>query len=158
MNKLLLWSILIALAAVSLPDRRCLCQKALQDDLPHGANETVEFSGETVKRITGRVYYVSNGLPVEDVVVEIYEIREADTKLGPYEIKNGKERRAACITSNDGSFCFSDLPSGHYLLRAGTRGSSGWNEAFMKVNLDRRWWSRWFRSGKEIELGLTLGT
>ena len=158
MSKFFLSAILIALAAGSLPDRPCSCQEALQDDLPHGANETVEYAATTVKRITGQVYYVYNGLPTENVVVEIYEITEADTKLNAHEITQRKERRAACITSNDGSFCFPDLPSGRYLLRVGTRRSSGWNEAFVRVNLDRRWWSRWFRSGRKIELGLTIGT
>jgi len=158
MSKLLLSGILIALAAGSFPDRLCSCQKALQDDRPHGANETVEYPDKTVKRITGRVSYSFNGAPAEDVVVEIYEITPADTKLKTHEITQRKVRRAACITSNDGSFCFTNLPSGRYLLRAGPRSSRGMNEVFMKVNLDRSWWSRWFRSGRDIELGLTLGT
>lgn len=159
MSKLLLSGILIALAAGSLPDRLCLCRKALEHDLPHGANETVEYSEKTVKRITGRVTYWYNSEPAKDMVVEIYEITQADTKRKPHEIIMRRERRAACITSNDGSFCFPHLPSGRYLLRAGARSSNaGMNEVFMKVKLDRRWWSRWFRSGKDIELGLTAGT
>jgi hypothetical protein len=93
-----------------------------------------------------------------DVVVEIYNINEADKSLRPREIALRRERRTACVTTQGGSFCFPDLPSGTYILRAGTRSSSaGMNEVYMKVTVDRRWWSKWFRTGKRIKLKLTPG-
>lgn len=137
----------------------CSCQKALEHDLAHGANEAIEYSAKTVKRIQGRVVYSFDASPGDDVVVEVYQITSADKKLGSREIVLRRERRAACVTQKDGSFCFADLPSGSYVVRAGTvSASAGMNEAYMKVNLDRHWWSRWFRTGKEIKLELKPGT
>ena len=70
----LLSSILLLLTMSSLSEQRCSCEKALERDLPHGANETIEYSEKTVKRIAGRVVYSHDESPAEDVVVEIYEI------------------------------------------------------------------------------------
>jgi hypothetical protein len=159
MSKLLLSSIVFALIVVSLPERRCSCQKALEQDLPHGANETVEYGEKTVKTIRGRVTDPLGAVLPDGVVVEVFEMASADRKLSPTKIVTERERRTACVTANDGTFCFADLPSGWYLVRAGTRSShAGMNEVYLKVKLDRRWWSRWFRSDKDIDLQLTLGT
>lgn len=159
MSKLLLATIVFALIVGSAPARRCACQKALDRDLPHGANEDVEYSEKTVKRIRGRVVYSNNGRPVDDAVVELYAITPDDKNLKTQEIIVRRPRRAACVTSNDGSFCFTDFPSGNYLLRAGTRSpNAGMNEVYIKLKLDRRWWTSWFRSGKELTLELTPGT
>lgn len=157
MSKLLLFGLLLLLVATYTSDQSCSCQKASADDLPHGANETIEYAETTVKTVAGRVV---NPLeePVEAAVVEIYEIPSANNRLKSYELVGERQRKIACITSEDGSFCFPDLPSGHYLIRAGTGHSAGMNEVFMKVKVDRRWWSRWFRRSKKIELELPLGT
>jgi len=159
MNKLLLPVILIVLLPGSLSDRRCSCQTALESDVAHGANELQEYSETTVKRIRGQIVYWNGEKPVKDVVVEIYEIPPADRKLKVSDITKRRKRTAACITSDDGSFCFSNLPSGRYLVRAGVRSAhDGMNDVFIKVNVDRAWWSRWFRRDKQIKLGLTPGT
>jgi hypothetical protein len=159
MSKLLFCSMLVLLAVSSLSERRCSCQKALERDLPHGANETIEYSEKTVKRIAGRVAYWNNNEPAQDVVVEIYEIPHAVKKLKPHEIVSRRHRKAACVTLQDGRFCFPELPSGRYLVRAGARNANaGMNEVQIQVNLDRRWWSRWLRCDKEIQLALTPGT
>jgi hypothetical protein len=158
MSKLQLWNIVLILIVGSLPARPCSCQKALEHDLPHGANEDIEYSDRTVKRIQGRVVFHDES-PVEDVVVEVYQITREDKTLRPREIVRRRERRAACVTQKDGRFCFADLPSGRYLVRAGTRSASaGMNEVFLRVNLDRRWWNRWYRIDKNIQLELTPGT
>lgn len=138
-------------------DQSCSCKKASADDLPHGANEIIEYSETTVKRIAGRVV---NPLeePIEDAVVEIYEIRPTDRKIHSYKLIEGRQRKTACITSEDGSFCFPDLPSGQYVIRAGTGHSAGMQEVFIKVKVDRSLWSRWFRRSKKIDLTLPLGT
>ena len=150
---------MLALIAGSLPSRPCPCQKALEHDQPHGANEDIEYSERTVKRIQGRVVYSHDTSPAEDVVVEVYQITREDRKLKNREIVTRRERSAACVTSKEGSFCSADLPAGPYLVRAGTRSASaGMNEVFIKINLDRRWWSRWFRTTKGVELALTPGT
>ena len=158
MGKVVLSIIIVAISAGS-SSRLCSCQKALEDDRPHGANEDTEYSEKTLKSIKGRVVYYHNDEPADDVVVEVYSVAETDKNLRPREIALRRERRAACVTAKDGSFCFPDLPSGRYVLRAGARSSSaGMNEVYMKVTVDRRWWGNWFRSGKGIELGLTPGT
>jgi hypothetical protein len=46
-----------------------------------------------------------------------------DKKLQTHEIVLRRER-AACVTAKDGSFCFVDLPSVHYVVRAGTRSAN----------------------------------
>ena len=158
MSKLVLAVIIVAISANS-SSRPCSCQKALEDDLPHGANEVIEHSEKTVKKIKGRVVYFNDEEPADDIVVEIYDVIDEDKKLTSRDIAIRRERRAACVTAKDGSFCFPDLPSGRYVLRAGARSSSaGMNEVYMKVKVARRWWSNWFRSGKELEIGLTPGT
>src|SRR6185295_421630 len=109
--------------------------------------------------IQGRVAYQHNDSPVADAVVEIYQITPEDEKLSAREIIRRRERLAACVTAKDGRFCFSELPSGNYVVRAGTSSANaGMNDIYLKVRLDRRWWTRWFRSGRDITLGLTPGT
>jgi hypothetical protein len=158
MSQIILSMIIVAMSTGSW-SRPCACQKALEDDLPHGANEDIEYREKTVKKIQGQVLYRDDDEAVDDVVVEIYDINETDKNLTPSDIALRRERQAACVTPKDGSFCFPDLPSGRYILRAGTRSSSaGMNEAYMKVTVDRRWWSKWFRAGKRIKLELTPGT
>lgn len=157
MSKLLWSGVLIVLLTASLPDRPCTCRTALETERAHGANELIEYSETTVKRIRGRVAY-SDDTPVGDVVVEIYDITSADRKLKVHEVGQ-RQRRTACVTSNDGSFCFPDLPSGRYVMRVGTRSASGgMNEVFWKVNVDRRWWRSWLRRERKLNVTLSPGT
>lgn len=155
--------VLLAITFVSLftsvPVDRCSCQKALENDRPHGANEDIEYLRKTLTRIRGRVVYYNNDKPADDIVVEVYKVANEDKSLRPHKIALRGGRFAACVTGSDGAFSFPDLPSGSYVLRAGTRsGNAGMNEVYMKVIVDRHWWSSWLRSSKAIELGLTPGT
>jgi uncharacterized GH25 family protein len=134
---------------------KCHCQLAQADDRAHGANQTIVLSHKTVKRISGRVLY-QDGTPVSQAVVEVYENADSD-KVDAYRTTRTKERRAACLADESGRFCFRDLPSGRYLVRAGTRTSAGMQEIIVKVTLDRHWWSSWVRSNKEIEVDLEPG-
>ena len=150
------FAILVVLAA--LPQKsKCPCQPTLETDSPHGANEVIEYTGKTVKKLHGRILY-PNGEPVNEAVVEIYEYGDADRNVGAYEITKSKERRTACLTDKYGYFCFTGLPSGRYALRAGTRKSEGMNEVYVKVNLEQRWWRSWLRLGKKLELYISAGT
>jgi hypothetical protein len=92
MTKLNLSIIVFALVMGSLPARPCSCRKALEGDQPHGANLDIEYSERTVKRIEGRVVYESDSNPVDDVVVEIYQVNPEDVKLRPREIAQRRER------------------------------------------------------------------
>ena len=157
MGKIFLIVLLVGLSTAAA-GRTCSCLKASEEDVLHGANEDIEYSERRVKRIYGKVTFYYGDEPVKGAVVEIYDIPDANKSLKTHEIISRHARRDACVTASDGSFCFSGLPSGKYVLRAGTGESGGMNEVYMRVNVDRRWWSRWFRSGKAIELGLTPGT
>jgi hypothetical protein len=145
------------LLSVSLQEPKCPCLKAADQDEPHGANELIEYSHKTVKRIHGRVVDPT-GAPIDEAVAEVYSYSDADTKIDPYKFTRSQERLAACVTNKNGNFCFSNLKSGNYLLRIGTLHSAGFQEVFIRVRLDRSWWSSWFRSGKVMEVALPLGT
>jgi hypothetical protein len=157
MSKVLLTILLVTLSTA--PDEHfCSCRKALVNDVPHGANEDIEYTGRMIKRIYGKVFFEYTDEPVGGAVIEVYDVSEADKNLKTREIMERRERLNACVTGSDKKFFFSDLPSGEYVLRAGTGASGDMNEVYARVTVDRRWWRRWFRSGKAIELGLTPGT
>lgn len=151
-------SVLVVQLFVASAGRPCSCLEAAVGEVPHGANEYVEYKETTVRGVYGKVIFAHGGRPVGGAVVEVYAVSDAERNLKPSEIIRRQRRRAACVTGGDGSFCFHDLPSGRYVLRAGTGESAGMNEVYMKVTVARRWWTRWFRSGNAVELGLTPGT
>jgi hypothetical protein len=151
---------LLVLAVLATPSgRTCSCRVASEDDVPHGANEDIEYNERTVKSISGTVTYQLVEGTIGDVVVEIYDVADTDRRLRSRTIVGYRARTAACVTASDGTFCFPNLRSGRYVLRAGIRSSNGgMNEVYMRVNLDRRWWTAWFRRHKPIRLGLSPGT
>ena len=157
MSKLLITILLIGLFAVP-SERTCSCRKASDGDVPHGANEDIQYSEKTVKSINGTVSFNYGDEPIEGAVVEVYDVTAADKNLTNREIMGQRPRREACVTSEDGRFCFPNLPSGTYVLRAGRGESGGMNDVHMRVRVDRRWWSKWFRPNKTIKFGLTPGT
>ncbi len=157
MMKVLPLIISFALFGVSSQKPKCLSKPAGEQDHPHGANEVIEIRGGTVRNIQGRISY-QNGEPIEEAVVEVYDISGSDRDIDPYHFVQSAKRRAAYLTDADGHFCMTGLPSGMYLLRAGTNESEGWQEIYVRVRLERRWWARWWRRGKEINIELPPGT
>jgi hypothetical protein len=154
----LLSLLLILTSFVLLPDKSdCPCRPALESDQPHGANETIEYSGGTVKRIQGRII-LSNGEPLSEAVVEVYDYPSNDRNKRPFGIAELGKRKTACLSDKNGNFCFADLPPGWYVLKIGTREFAGINESYVRVKLDRTWWRSWLRAGKRIEVRLNLGT
>src|SRR5882762_382593 len=131
----------------------CSCNKALDSDMPHGANESVEIRGPVVKNIFGTVFYPDDSV-AKDAVVELYELSKGGSDTPINEIVGWRSRRAACVTATDGMFCFSALPSGRYLLRAGTRQSNGMNELYMRVTVDHGWFRGLFGRSKRLRLRL----
>src|SRR5437870_8223150 len=119
---MVLLSLLLILTSVVLPPDKgdCPCRPALESDHPHGANEIIEYSGGTVKRIQGRVT-LPNGEPVTDAVVEVYEYRNNDRNKRAFEIDESTTRKTACLSDKNGNFCFAGLPPGFYVLKVGTR-------------------------------------
>jgi hypothetical protein len=135
----------------------CSCAKALDSDMPYGANETIEIRGPVVKNILGTIVYPNDAV-AKDIVVELYDLSHDRADIPINEIVGWRTRRAACVTATDATFCFSDLPAGKYLLRAGTRQPDGMNELFMRVTVERSWFPGLFRRSKPLRLRLSLGT
>jgi hypothetical protein len=151
MIKILTSILLLSSLGILASRPSCQCRPASEEDIPHGANERITYTERTVREIHGTIIY-RTGEPVKDVVVEVFDANGADNNL------EQQKRRVACVTGEDGKFCFADLPSGKYVLWAGTRELDGMNDIHMRVNVDRRWWRSWFRSNKGIELELMPGT
>lgn len=125
--------------------------------MPHGANETIEIRGLVVDKLSGTVVYPDDAL-AKDSVVELYDLPPDRPDIGVNEIMGGRTRRTACVTGPDGRFCFSDVPAGEYLLRAGTRQPHGMNELYMRVTVSHSWFRALFRRTKPLRLKLSLGT
>ena len=153
-----LLSVLILIITFAAPagDRKYSCALAGEYDRAHGANEAIEVWVKPMRTIQGRITF-SNGKPVEEAVIEVYEYGKSDKNFEAYEIAKSRERKFACFSNNDGHFCLSDLPSGWYALRIGTRESSGWNEMLVKVRVDRAWWKPWLKP-RQLEIALNPGT
>jgi hypothetical protein len=126
------------------------CRKARPDQTPHGANEIVVQTEQTVGRLRG-VVSIGDGGPASGVAVEIYRYEGRDEFETTRFLESAK-RSAACLTSENGAFAFTRLKPGRYLLRAGTVAPVGINElhAIFRVT----------GSGKthNVEIRLTLGT
>jgi hypothetical protein len=121
MNKLVIGILILSIGGGSAAsDCRCA---AAPDKAPVLGNVPVRATGGTVRRISGKVLYPS-GEPVKHAIVEVFDnfLETDDWENADYEKLTARPRRIACVTSADGSFCFSNLPSGRYLLRAGTSG------------------------------------
>ena len=157
MSKLVPLILSFVLFGASPQKPECPSQAASERDRPHGANETIQIRGGTVKKLRGRVSYPT-GDPVPQAVVEAYDYPDADKEVEPYRVVEMKKRRAACLTDDNGYFCFTDIPSGRYVLLAGTREADGMQAIYVTVSLDRRWWFRWWKAGREIKIRLQAGT
>src|SRR5947208_172546 len=151
MPNMLVLSLIIG-ALVTFPSN-CSCAKASDVDVPHEANETIEINGSVVKNLTGTVF-LPGGEAAEDLVVEVYDVPKEHPNSGVYEIVGSRKRRTACVTSTNGTFCFSDLPAGKYLLKVGTRQQKDFNALYVRVTLDRNWFRGLFRRAKTLSLTL----
>ena len=130
----------------------CKCMPAKADEVPRGANMVIEIHLGKVKKLKGRVM-LQDDTPAEEAIVEVFDYKKSD-KGDLYNIPQLRERQTACKVSKDGRFCFSNLPSGTYLLRVGTT-HDGFDYTLIKVTLaprDKK------SSNKEIEIPLQLGT
>lgn len=74
---------------------------------------------EPFKSLHGKITVSSDGKPLAGVLVEVYDKPEG-LLLGwkEREARKSKQRKvAACVTGNDGEFCFDKIPAGKYELR-----------------------------------------
>lgn len=125
------------------------CKKARAEEVPHGANEIVVFTEQTVPRLEG-IVVLPNAEPVRDAVVEVY--RYDGTADGTKTFLSHAKRIAACLTSENGRFAFKRLRPGRYLLRAGTVESAGINELQAIFRVTGR------GTTHKIEMRLSMGT
>lgn len=157
MVKLLTSILLLALLGNPTGRPSCQCQPATEGEVPHGANENLQFASQTVREIHGMVSSPA-GQPSSEIIVEVFDIKDGDSNLDLSQIAEQRKRRRACRVGEDGKFCFTELPSGKYLIRTGVLAPGQFNMAYMEVRLDRRWWISWLRSNKDIELSISPGT
>jgi protocatechuate 3,4-dioxygenase beta subunit len=91
-----------------------------------------------------------NGEPVEGVLVEVFD--HPDWIVLDYPASRVEQHRiAACKTESDGSFCFKNISSGRYELRASK--DRAWNPSHVYIVVSPR---RGARAG--INVKLTVGT
>jgi len=121
MNRVFIVIVLLILVGDSTASD-CRCRVA-QDQRPVLGNVPLVATGGNVRAIRGRLFY-PNGEPVKGAIVEVFvnSLETDDWEHADYEKVTARPRKIACLTSADGSFCFSGLRSGRYLLRAGLVG------------------------------------
>jgi len=91
---------------------------------------------EPFKFLHGKITISSDGKPLAGVLVEVYDKPEG-LLLGwkEREARKSEQRKiAACVTSNDGEFCFDKIPSGKYELRCSK--PAEWNSTSVYVIVD----------------------
>jgi|SRR5215475_7548692 len=135
----------------------CDCKPvaANANERPHGANEFILIPDIKVKRIAGKVFRQLSDYPENEAIVEVFNY--SSSSLDYKDVQNAlvKKRRAACMTGENGVFCFNKLPPGRYLLRAGTRKFAAMNEIHAIVIVLPK---NQKGSTEEIELTLKPGT
>ena len=119
---LILASILFISAGLGSPGPQlsCTCTPAAADDLTRwGGNELVIVKEKKVyKELSGTVSY-GTGHTVKDALVEVYTDPEYLLLEYPESQKAKKKQRrmAACVTGEDGKFCFGFIEPGKYEVR-----------------------------------------
>ena len=153
MAKLLTVILMICcLAKASRPDR-CKCAAPAAGETTHqGGNEIVTFREQRAYRSVRGVARDANDDPLEGVLVEVFD--HPEWILSNYPASRVEQHRiAVCKTGADGSFCFENIPSGKYELRASK--DTAWNPSHVYIVVNRR--SR--RSTRaSINVRLTVGT
>ena len=138
MNKVLIVILLVFSVNNSFASD-CGC-KVAQNQRPVLGNVPVVATGGNVRVIRGHLFY-PNGEPVKGGIVEVFDsfLQTDDWEHADHEKVTARPRRIACLTAADGSFCFSGLRSGRYLLRAGRVGpDQGFSAMRMFVRVTRK--------------------
>ena len=147
---------LISLILVSLlsGSSQCNCKTVPANEASHGANEFILMDKLKVNRIAGKVL-LPDEEPVNEAFVEVFNYSSSSIDHKDVDAALTKKRRAACMTGENGAFCFNKLPPGRYLLRAGTRKSAGINQIHAIITVLP---NKQKAPTGELELRLTLGT
>jgi hypothetical protein len=135
--KALLASIIFISLLASNPQGNCRCVPATDDDTTRwGGNEYIIVKEEKVYRYLSGTVNFQNDDPVSDALVEVYTHPEyLLLEYSEGAKKKKKQRRiAACVTGEDGKFCFGFLPPGKYEMRVSQ--GSGINVTHIYVEAD----------------------
>jgi protocatechuate 3,4-dioxygenase beta subunit len=119
--KLLAITLVLSCLVNPLYNSSCKCEQPAPGDRTHWGQENVIIKEEQIfKTIHGKVSSWSNDRPLVGVLVEVFDRPEGLLlSWREREERKSKQRRiAACITGEDGEFCFANIPAGKYELRA----------------------------------------
>jgi hypothetical protein len=128
------------------------CRRALEAEVPHGANELIERKEQTVNRVVGTIPIgFRDSAPTPNVVVEVYRsIANQD-----FHKTVQQNRLTVCVTGPDGRFSFPELKPGRYLLHVGMKEPDRINETYVPIIVKSRWKGP---KGRRIRIVLQLGT
>jgi hypothetical protein len=116
---------------------RFICHKPEKGDATRlSANEYIVVVGEKSYREQQGSVKTSNDMPLENVLVEIFDTADDLLEDNSWNKQSEQKRLAACVTGPDGKFCFCHLPSGAYELRSSL--SEGWNVTHVHIIVDKR--------------------
>lgn len=96
--------------------------------LPVGKNITTRsgfvrevLEGEQIVRQISGQTLLNGDMPEEGVLVEVYDNPSIALSQAPVRKKRTQNRVAACITNQEGEFCFQGVRPGKYELRSSKR-------------------------------------
>ncbi len=120
-------------------NNKCVCQMEPNESPVLGNVDTGLMKGGRFRILHGRVLY-PNGEPVENAIVEVFTYPKGiDNQYLRAHLLNSRDRKTACMTGENGRFCFTGLSSGKYLLRIGTRRpDQGFSAILIAATVDLR--------------------
>jgi hypothetical protein len=98
----------------------CKCsQPPLEAKTSWGQENVIIKQDQPLKFLHGKIVVSSGETPLAGVLVEVYDKPEALLlSWKEREARKDKQRKiAACVTGEDGEFCFDKIPAGKYELR-----------------------------------------
>ena len=136
--KLLLASIIFISLIAPYPHSNCGCMPAAKDEMTRwGGNETITIKEDKVhKQIFGTVNLFTSDNPTSGALVEVYTHPDYLFLEYPDSEKEAKKQRrvAACITGEDGKFCFGFIKPGKYEVRVSKESGINVTHIYVEVN------------------------
>lgn len=144
-QNLCLICLFLIIANLSVIASDCGCKEAKIDDIPKTGTIFLWENVGIVKNLKGVVLFPDATTELENAVVEIYKISKNTKTLSEVEhsyeeIKEitKKKRKAACLTAENGKFCFPKLSKGKYLLKIGHKNDSQFSAKYIFVTIDKK--------------------
>jgi hypothetical protein len=126
----------------------CKCHRPNKEETTRqGANMViVEVEKEPYRQLEGTIGMYDDR-KIENALVEAFDNPDYLLDENHSQKRPEQKRLAACVTADDGKFCFRNLPSGKYELRSSLDG--GWNITHIYVVVDKK-------AGKHKPLHVTM--